>query len=137
MHGLIVSSRETLFSCHRPVILGRHSGVLPSESAKLSGNCWILIQMVVWTHLVASLFFQKIASVLAPELSRLFHRLLRCGEFPLERPSHQYSFRKNLGTCDALLDIVCASQMELDRGGELALDQIDFSAAFNRVNHAD
>ena len=25
--------------------------------------------------------------------------------------------------------------MELDRGGELALVQIDFSAAFDRVNH--
>ena len=38
-------------------------------------------------------------------------------------------------TCDALLDIVCADQLELDRGGELALVQIDFSAAFDRVNH--
>ena len=50
-------------------------------------------------------------------------------------PSHQYSYRKRLGTCDALLDIVCAGQFELDRGGELALVQIDFSAAFDRVNH--
>ena len=135
------------------------------------------------------MFFQRTASVLAPKLSRLFLRLLRCGEFPLEwriadvtpipkgplsalvcnyRPisitpvmskvferlislrfgrfleisgvlsSHQYSYRKNLGTCDALLDIVCADsagQMELDRGGELALVQIDFTAAFDRVNH--
>ena len=48
---------------------------------------------------------------------------------------HQYSYRKSLDTCDALLDIVCAGQMELDRGGELALVQIDFSAAFDRVNH--
>ena len=43
--------------------------------------------------------------------------------------------RKSLGTCDALLHIVCAGQMELERGGELALVQIDFSAAFDRVNH--
>ena len=50
-------------------------------------------------------------------------------------PSHQYSYRKRLGTCDALLDIVCAGQLELVRGGELALVQIDFSAAFDRVNH--
>ena len=34
-----------------------------------------------------------------------------------------------------LLDIVCAGQLELDRGGELALVQIDFSVAFDRVNH--
>ena len=38
-------------------------------------------------------------------------------------------------TCDAFLDIVCVGQLELDRGGELALVQIDFSAAFDRVNH--
>ena len=40
-----------------------------------------------------------------------------------------------MGTCDTLLDIVCAGQLVLDRGGELALVQIDFSAAFDRVNH--
>ena len=40
-----------------------------------------------------------------------------------------------MGNCDALLDIVCAGQKELDREGELALGQIDFSAAFDRVNH--
>ena len=50
-------------------------------------------------------------------------------------PAHQYSYRKRLGTCDALLDIVCAGQFELDRGGELAIVQIDFSAAFDRVTH--
>ena len=75
-------------------------------------------------------------------LSKVFERLisLRFGRF-LERSgvlsSHQYSYRKSLGTCDALLDIVCAGQMVLDRGGELALVQIDFSAAFDRVNHGD
>ena len=75
-------------------------------------------------------------------LSKVFERLitLRFGRF-LERtgvlPSHQYSYRKRLGTCDALLDIVCAGQLELDRAGELALVQIDFSAAFDRVNHGD
>ena len=30
------------------------------------------------------MFFWKTTSVLAPKLNRLFHRLLRCGEFPLE-----------------------------------------------------
>ena len=40
-----------------------------------------------------------------------------------------------MGTCDALLDIVCAGQLELNRSGEPALVQIDFSAAFDRVNH--
>ena len=132
------------------------------------------------------IFLQKTASALAPKVSRLFRRLLCCGEFPLEwriadgtpipkgplsvlvcnywpisitpvlskaferlislrfcrfversgvLSSQQYSYRKSLGTCDALLDIVCAGQMELDKGGELSLVQIDFSAAFGRVNH--
>ena len=40
-----------------------------------------------------------------------------------------------MGTCDALLDIVCAGQLELVGGTELALVQINFSAAFDRVNH--
>ena len=35
----------------------------------------------------------------------------------------------------ALLDIVCAGRMELERGGELVVVQIDFSAAFERVNN--
>ena len=41
----------------RPVILGLHSVVLPSERVRLSGTCWILIRMVVRTRLVASLCF--------------------------------------------------------------------------------
>ena len=58
-----------------------------------------------------------------PVLSKVFERLisLRFGRF-LERSrvlsSHQYLYRKSLGTCDAFLDIVCAGQMELDRGGD-------------------
>ena len=77
---------------------------------------------------------------ITPVLSKVFERLiaLRFGHF-LERSgvlsSHQYSYRKGLSTCDALLDIVCAGQLELDSCGELAFVQIDFSAAFGRVNH--
>ena len=43
-------------------------------------------------------------------------------------PRHQYAYRKGLGTCDAMLDIVCSAQAALDRGRELAGVQIDFSA---------
>ncbi|MEO1808644.1 MAG: reverse transcriptase family protein, partial [Bacteroidota bacterium] len=54
------------------------------------------------------------------------HRLLsRC----------QYAYRKQLGTCDALLDLTCDIQDNLDKGFEARLVQIDFSAAFDRVNH--
>ena len=40
-----------------------------------------------------------------------------------------------MGTCDVLLDIVCAGQRELDGGRELAVLQLDFRAAFDRVSH--
>ena len=186
VRGLTASSHETLSS----VILGRHSVALPSERVRLSGTCWILIRMVVWTRLVASLcFFQKTASGVTPKLSCLFRRLLHYGEFLLEwriadatpipkgllsalvckyigrfrlhqfcqrfskgwslcvlvvywsthtgRVWVQVLIQKSLGTCDALLDIVCACQMELNMGLELPLVQINFSAAFDRVNHGD
>ena len=77
---------------------------------------------------------------IAPILSQFFERLisLRFSRF-LERSGvlsyHQYPYGKSLATCNAFLDIVFAGQMELDRGGELALVQIDFSASSDRVNH--
>ena len=78
----------------------------------------------------------SIISVLSKVFDRLislrFGRILESSEV---LPSHQYLYRRNLGTCGALLDNVSAGQMEFDRGGELALVQIDFSAAFDRVNH--
>ena len=51
-------------------------------------------------------------------------------------PRHQNAYLKGLGTCDALLEIVCAGQAALDSGRELAVVQIDFSAAFDRVCHS-
>ena len=78
---------------------------------------------------------------ITPVLSKVFECLisLRFGHI-LDRSevlsSLQYSSRKSLGTCDSLLDIVYAGQMELHMGGELALVQIDFSTAFDRVNYA-
>ena len=78
---------------------------------------------------------------ITPVLSKVFERLLasRLGVF-MEKSDifskHQYAYRKGLGTCDALLDVVGSGQVALDRGSEMALVQIDFSAAFDRVNHA-
>ena len=40
-------------------------------------------------------------------------------------PTTQFAYRKGLGTCDAVLE----------RGQEARIVQIDFSAAFDRVNH--
>ena len=47
----------------------------------------------------------------------------------------QYAYRKQLGTCDALLDLTSCMQDNLDKGFESRLVQIDFSAAFDLVNH--
>ena len=40
-----------------------------------------------------------------------------------------------MGACDALLDICCSCQSALDAGSESIVLSIDFSAAFDRVNH--
>ena len=50
-------------------------------------------------------------------------------------PSQQFSYRKNYGCVYALLSISNEIQTVLDRGGECRLIQLDFSAAFDRVNH--
>ena len=47
----------------------------------------------------------------------------------------QYAYRKRLGTCDALLDLTSHMQEDLDNGFETRIVQIDFSAAFDLVNH--
>ena len=73
-------------------------------------------------------------------LSKVFKRLVsvRLGRFMEHSgvlPSTQFAYREGLGTCDALL---CAShtlQSSLESGQEARIVQIDFSAAFDRVNH--
>ena len=47
----------------------------------------------------------------------------------------QFAYRKGLGTCDALLCVSHTLQSALESGQEARIVQIDFSAAFNRVNH--
>ena len=73
-------------------------------------------------------------------LSKVFERLVsvRLGRF-LERsgvlPTTQFAYRKGLGTCDVLLCVSHTLQSALESGQEARMMQIDFSAAFNRVNH--
>ena len=50
-------------------------------------------------------------------------------------PTTQFADRKGLGTCDALLCVAHTLQNALGMGQEARIVQIDFSAAFNRVNH--
>ena len=50
-------------------------------------------------------------------------------------PDSQYGFRKGLGTTDALLHASHVLQSALDHGHEAKIVQINFNAAFDRVNH--
>ena len=63
---------------------------------------------------------------------------VRLGRF-MERsgvlPPTKFAYRKGLGTCDALLCLSHTMQSALESGQEARTVQIDFSAAFNRVNH--
>ena len=73
-------------------------------------------------------------------LYKVFERLVsvRLGRF-MERsgvlPTTQFTYRKGMGTCDALLCVSHTLQSALERRQEATIVQIDFSAAFDRVNH--
>ena len=73
-------------------------------------------------------------------LSKVFERLVlvRLGRF-MERsgvlPTIQFAYQKSLGTCDALLCVSHTLQSALESGQEARIVQIEFSAAFDRVNH--
>ena len=54
-----------------------------------------------------------------------------CGELP----TTQFAYRKGLGTCDALLCVSYTLQSALESGQEARIVQINFSAAFDKVNH--
>ena len=47
----------------------------------------------------------------------------------------QFAYRKGLSTCDALLCVSHTLQSALESGQVARIVQIDFSAAFDRVNH--
>ena len=50
-------------------------------------------------------------------------------------PTTEFAYRKGLGTCDALLCLSHTLQSALESGQEAKIVPIDFSAAFDRVNH--
>ena len=50
-------------------------------------------------------------------------------------PTTQFAYRKGLGTCDELLCVSHTLQSALESRQEARIMQIDFSAAFDRVNH--
>ena len=73
-------------------------------------------------------------------MSKIFERLLakRLNAFAEVNnlfPNQQFGFRKGLGACDAVLTISDRVQEALDSGFEARMVGLDFSAAFDRVNH--
>ena len=75
---------------------------------------------------------------ITPILSKIFERLLVKRLSVHLRPflpETQFGFRKGLGTNDALLTLVHEMQHHLDKGHEIRLVSLDFSAAFDTVNH--
>ena len=78
---------------------------------------------------------------ITPILSKVFERLLarRLSSFvEAEKvlPNTQFGFRKGLGTIDALLTFNTDVQAALNEGMEVRAVAIDFSAAFDKVNHS-
>ncbi|MEL7520149.1 MAG: reverse transcriptase family protein, partial [Cyanobacteria bacterium J06553_1] len=65
----------------------------------------------------------------------IFKPLYRYLESTKLLPARHYAYRKRLGTCDALLDLTCHLQQDLDNGCETRIVQLDFSSAFDLVNH--
>ena len=50
-------------------------------------------------------------------------------------PTTQFAYQKGLGTCNALLCVSHTLQSALESGQEARIVQINFSTAFDRVNH--
>ena len=78
----------------------------------------------------------SVTSVLSTVFERLVSvRLVRFMDRSGVLPTTQFDYRKGLGTCDALLCVSHTLQSALENGQEARIVQIDFSAAFDRVNH--
>ena len=77
---------------------------------------------------------------ITPVLSKVFEGLVavRLGRF-MEHcgvlPTTQFAYRKGFGSCDPLLCVSHTLQSALESGQEARIVQINFSAAFDRVNH--
>ena len=74
-------------------------------------------------------------------LSKVYERfaafqLRRYFESKAILPPIQYGFRKGLSYCNAMLYVAHITQTALDSDAEARLVQIDFSSAFDHVNHA-
>ena len=77
---------------------------------------------------------------ITPILSKVYEKLIakRLYKYVNSKnilPSTQFGFRKDLGTSDALLVLTQDLQRSLDTRAESRVISLDFSSAFDRVNH--
>ena len=77
---------------------------------------------------------------ITPVLSKIYEKLIvrRLSKFIDTKeilPPSQFGFRKGLGTADALLTLVHDLQTSLDCSSEARVLSLDFSSAFDLVNH--
>ena len=85
---------------------------------------------------VANYKLISITSVLSKVFQRLVSvRLGRFMELGGVLPTTQFAYRKGLSTCGALLCVSHTLQSALESGQEARIVQIDFSVAFDGVNH--
>lgn len=94
---------------------------LPKGSPSPMGRDWRPISITP----VLSKVFEKVIAF------KLTSHMIREGLFP----DCQFAYRSGRGTCDLLVTLDHVIQSSLDRGAEARVVQIDFSAAFDRVNH--
>ena len=105
-------------------LLWRNSNITPTSKSVTAGSC--------------PSDYRPIS--IMPILSKIYERLLakRLNSFAEGNnllPNQQFGFRKGLGACDAVLTISDKVQRALDSGSEARMIGLDFSAAFDRVNH--
>ena len=113
----------------------------PDDSPLSWNTCWrqsnvTLIPKGPLCSSVAN--YQQISktSVLSTVIVRLVSvRIGRFMESSGVLPTTQFAYRKCLGTCDALFCVSNTLQSAYESGQEARIVQIDFSAAFGRVNH--
>ena len=65
----------------------------------------------------------------------MLFRLGRFMEHSGVLPTTQFAYWKGMGTCDALLCMSHTLQSALESGQEARIMQINFTAAFDRINH--
>ena len=103
--------------------------------------CWIQVNVIPIPKGPPSSSFANYRPIsITYVLSQVFDRLVsvhlrRFMECSGVLPTTQFAYRKGLGTCDALLSMSHTLQSALESGQEARIVQIDFSAAFDRVNH--